>query len=126
MAALGAADLAKALKGNGPFTVFAPTDAAFNKLPAGTVNNLLNPVNKGKLADILKYHVINGQRLTSAQINAIHLPAKVRTLEGNTITVSKNGKNLKVNDATVILADVMATNGIIHVIDTVLLPPTTS
>ncbi len=114
------------MKGNGLFTVFAPTDAAFNKLPAGTVNNLLNPVNKGKLDRILKYHVINGQRITSKQINATILPARVKMLEGNTITICKNGKNLKINDATVIVADVMATNGIIHVIDTVLMPPTTS
>jgi len=114
------------LKGNGPFTVFAPTDAAFNKLPASTIADLLKPQNKGKLTKILTYHAINGKRLTSSQINAIRLPAKVKTLEGDAITVSRNGRNLKVNDATVVIADVPATNGIIHVIDTVLIPPAAS
>jgi len=113
----------KTLQGNGPFTVFAPNDAAFNKLPVGTVTDLLKPENKGKLSGILTYHVINGQNLTSAQINSMNLPASVRMLEGSSINVTRNGNNLKVNDATVILADVICTNGIIHVIDTVLLPP---
>jgi uncharacterized surface protein with fasciclin (FAS1) repeats len=126
VAALTAADLATALKGTGPFTVFAPTDTAFNKLPAGTVADLLKPENKAKLARILKYHVINGQSLTSTQINAMNLPAKVEMLDGGAITVSKDGNNLKVNDATVIFPDVMATNGIIHAIDTVLMPPAAS
>ncbi|CAF3818586.1 unnamed protein product [Rotaria sp. Silwood1] len=124
--ALEAADLVTTLKGNGPFTVFAPNDAAFNKLPAGTLDDLLKPENKGKLGRILKYHVISGQSLTSTQINAMNLPAKVTMLEGDQITVSKDRTNLKVNDATVIIADVMATNGIIHVIDTVLMPPAAS
>jgi uncharacterized surface protein with fasciclin (FAS1) repeats len=123
--ALRAADLVTTLQGNGPFTVFAPTDAAFSKLPAETVADLLKPENKERLARILKYHVING-RLTSAQINAMTLPTKVEMLEGDTITVSKVGDNLKVNDATVVIADVMATNGIIHAIDTVLMPPAAS
>jgi uncharacterized surface protein with fasciclin (FAS1) repeats len=123
--ALQAADLVATLQGNGPFTVFAPTDAAFSKLPAGTVDDLLKPSNKGELARILKYHVTNGQ-LTSAQINAMTLPAKIDMLEGDKITVSKDGNNLKVNDATVVIADVMATNGIIHAIDTVLMPPAAS
>ncbi|UJR24259.1 hypothetical protein I4U23_027226 [Adineta vaga] len=126
VAALQAADLVATLKGNGPFTVFAPTDTAFGKLPAGTVDDLLKPENKGKLAGILKYHVINGKSLTSAQINAMTLPVKVEMLEGSTVTVSKDGNNLKVNDATVIIPDVIATNGIIHVIDTVLMPPASS
>jgi uncharacterized surface protein with fasciclin (FAS1) repeats len=124
--ALDAADLVTTLKGNGPFTVFAPTDAAFDKLAPGTIDDLLKPENKGKLAGILKYHVINGQSLTAAQINAMTLPAKVVMLEGDTVTVSKDGNNLKVNDATVVIADVMATNGIIHAIDTVLMPPAAS
>jgi len=111
------------LKGPGPFTVFAPTDAAFNKLAAGTVSDLLKPENKGKLTQILTYHVINGQNLTSSQILAMTLPVKVKTLEGHEITVSKDGNNLKVNDATVTTANVFATNGVIHVIDTVLMPP---
>ncbi len=118
-----AADLVTALKGNGPFTVFAPTDAAFSKLPAGTVADLIKPENKGKLTQILKYHVINGKSITSSQINSMTLPTDVETFEGNKIRVSKDGNNLKVNNATVIIADVIATNGIIHVIDTVLMPP---
>jgi uncharacterized surface protein with fasciclin (FAS1) repeats len=126
VAALQAADLVTTLKGNGPFTVFAPTDAAFNKLPAGTVNDLLKPENKEKLTRILKYHVINGLNLTSSQINSMTLPADVEMLEGNKIRVSKDGNNLKVNDATVVIADVIATNGIIHAIDTVLMPPAAS
>jgi len=124
--ALRAADLVATLQGNGPFTVFAPLDTAFGKLPPGTLDDLLKPENKEKLARILKYHVINGQSLTAAQINALPLPAKVEMLEGDAITVSKDGDNLKVNDATVVIADVIATNGIIHAIDTVLIPPTES
>jgi uncharacterized surface protein with fasciclin (FAS1) repeats len=124
--ALRAADLVATLQGNGPFTVFAPLDTAFGKLPPGTLDDLLKPENKEKLARILKYHVINGQSLTAAQINALSLPAKVEMLEGDAITVSKDGDNLKVNDATVVITDVMATNGIIHAIDTVLMPPAAS
>ncbi len=126
VAALGAADLVTALKGNGPFTVFAPTDAAFAKLPAATISDLLKPENKEILTRILKYHVLNGQRLTSTQINAMILPVKVQTLAGDTVCASRYGNSLRVNDATVIIADVMATNGIIHAIDTVLLPPAVS
>ncbi len=126
VAALGAADLVTALKGNGPFTVFAPTDAALAKLPAATVSDLLKPENKEILTRILKYHVLNGQRITSTQINAMILPVRVQTLAGDTVTVSRYGNSLRVNDATVIIADVMATNGIIHAIDTVLLPPAVS
>jgi len=124
--ALTAADLVATLQGNGPFTVFAPTDTAFNKLPAETLANLLLPENKETLVRILTYHVINGQNLTSAQINALPLPSTVVTLEGDTITVSKDGDTLKVNNATVAIADVIATNGIIHAIDTVLIPPAES
>ncbi len=123
VAALGAADLVAALKGNGPFTVFAPTDAAFAKLPAAIVSDLLKPENKEILTRILTYHVLNGQRLTSTQINALVLPVNVQTLAGDTVCVSRFGNSLRVNDATVIIADVMATNGIIHAIDTVLIPP---
>jgi uncharacterized surface protein with fasciclin (FAS1) repeats len=121
--ALQAGDLVATLKTVGPFTVFAPTDAAFNKLAPGTVNDLLKPENKDKLVGILKYHVINGKNITSTQINTMTLPAKVEMLQGDEIKVSKTGNSLKVNDATVVAADVIATNGIIHVIDTVLIPP---
>jgi transforming growth factor-beta-induced protein len=120
--ALGAANLTATLKSGGPFTVFAPTDAAFKKLPNGTVEDLLKPENKEKLSNILKYHVI-GKRLTSGDINMMTLPAQVETLFGVRSIVDKNGNDVKVNAATVTLADVSNTNGIIHIIDTVLLPP---
>lgn len=123
VAALTAADLATALKGRGPFTVFAPTDAAFSKLPAGTVESLVKPENKDKLVQILKYHVIAGRSLTAAKISSMHLPARLKTLEGKTVNVSRRGSQLQINDATVAIADVFATNGIIHAIDAVLLPP---
>jgi transforming growth factor-beta-induced protein len=123
VAALQAADLVGALTGPGPFTVFAPTDAAFSKLPAGTVDDLLKPENKEKLSIILKYHVI-GKRVTSDDINKMTLPAQVETLSGLRSIVDKNGNAFKVNDATVTVPDVSNTNGIIHIIDTVLLPPT--
>jgi transforming growth factor-beta-induced protein len=123
VAALTAADLVKTLKGQGPFTVFAPTDAAFKKLPAGTVEDLIKPENKEKLSNILKYHVL-GKRVTSDDINNMTLPEQVETLSGLRSIVDKNGNAVKINDATVTLADVSNTNGIIHVIDTVLLPPT--
>ncbi len=123
VAALEAGDLVATLKTAGPFTVFAPTDAAFNKLAPGTVNDLLKPENKDKLVGILKYHVINGKNITSTQINTMTLPAKVEMLQGDEIKVSKTGNSLKVNDATVVAADVIATNGIIHAIDAVLMPP---
>ena len=121
VAALTAADLVNTLKGPGPFTVFAPTDAAFNKLPVGTVEDLLKPENKEQLSNILKYHVI-GTRVTSSDINSMTLPAQVEMLGGGTVTVTKDGNNLKINDATVTTADVSSTNGIIHIIDTVLMP----
>jgi transforming growth factor-beta-induced protein len=119
--ALRAADLVGALTGPGPFTVFAPTDEAFSKLPAGTVEDLLKPENKEKLSNILKYHVI-GKRVTLADINNMTLPAKEEMLGGGTVTITKDGNNIKINDATVTTADVSSTNGIIHIIDTVLLP----
>jgi uncharacterized surface protein with fasciclin (FAS1) repeats len=124
--ALQAADLVATLQGNGPFTVFAPTDAAFNELPPGTLANLLLPENKETLVRILTYHVINNQNLTSAAINALPPPTTILTLEGDRINVTKDGDTLKVNDATVVIADVIATNGIIHAIDTVLMPPAAS
>lgn len=122
VAALTAADLATALKGRGPFTVFAPTDAAFAKLPAGTVQDLLQPANKGRLQQILKYHVIAGNALSSSQISKIPLPIRLLTFEGRPVTISRRGNQLQVNNATVVIPDVFATNGVIHVIDSVLLP----
>jgi len=118
LAAAKAAGLAPTLAHKGPFTVFAPTDAAFAKLPKGTVENLLKPRNKHKLAAILKYHVVAG-RVPARKIKAgrSHVP----TLNGKALTVRKHG-GVKVNNANVIAADVRASNGVIHVIDRVLLP----
>ncbi len=120
--ALQAADLVPVLKRPGPFTVFAPTDAAFAKLPPGTIADLLKPENKPKLIRILLYHVVAGN-LTAAAILALNPPVRVPTLNGHSFLVTKDGDKLKVNDATVIIADVICTNGIIHALDTVLIPP---
>ena len=118
LAAAEAAGLVDALKGDGPLTLFAPTDAAFAALPAGTVEYLLKPENKHQLAAILKLHVIAGQKVKSADLAGKTLTAE--TLNG---TIAIDGTNgVKINDATVITADVKASNGIIHVIDKVLLP----
>ncbi len=116
--ALHAADLVDTLKGPRPFTVFAPTDEAFAKLPAGTLDDLLKPENKAKLRAILTYHVVSG-KLTSAKV--AKLPS-AKTVNGQTVTISTSGGSVMVNDARVIKADVAASNGVIHVIDTVLLP----
>ncbi len=118
-AALTAAGLVETLKGPGPFTVFAPTDAAFAKLPAGTVETLLKPENKAQLTAILTYHVLPGKVPASAVAGKVLTPTTV-----NGATLNVNGTSgVKVNNATVTSADVMASNGVIHVIDTVLLPP---
>ena len=116
-AAAGRAGLVDALKGEGPLTVFAPTDAAFAALPAGTVETLLKPENKDQLAAILKLHVIPGK------VKSKDLAGKTLTAETLGGTVAIDGTNgVKVNDATVTTADIKASNGIIHVIDKVLLP----
>jgi uncharacterized surface protein with fasciclin (FAS1) repeats len=117
-AALTAADLVTTLKGPGPFTVFAPTDAAFAKLPAGTVDNLLKPENKAMLQNVLKYHVVAG-KVSAADVIKL---TKATTLQGQDVTIAVTGSTVKVNDATVTATDVQASNGVIHVIDTVLLP----
>jgi uncharacterized surface protein with fasciclin (FAS1) repeats len=117
VAAVKAAGLVPTLKGKGPFTVFAPNDAAFAKLPPGTVESLLK--NKAKLAAILKYHVIPG-RVKAADVAGKSL--KVATVEGQPVNVD-GSFGVKVNDAHVIQPDIEASNGVIHVIDTVLLPP---
>jgi len=118
VAAVQAAGLVDTLKSPGPFTVFAPTDEAFAKLPAGTVDNLLLPENKAKLTEILTYHVLAGKTPSSAIAGKV---LSVPTVAGPTLAI--NGTNgVKVNNATVIAADVAAENGVIHVIDTVLLP----
>ena len=117
--AVKAAGLVDTLKGKGPFTVFAPTDAAFAKLPPGTVESLLKPENKAQLTAILTYHVIPG-RVMSSDIKGKKL--QVATVEGGKIAVDATS-GVKVNDAKVVSADVGATNGVIHVIDKVILPP---
>ena len=120
VAAVTAAELVDTLKSPGPFTVFAPTDAAFAKLPAGTIDTLLKPENKSMLQAILKYHVA-AQKLPAAEVVK---RTTIPTVEGGALTVTVSGSTVKVNGATVTQADVAASNGVIHVIDTVLLPPT--
>jgi len=117
--AVKAADLVDTLKSPGPFTVFAPTDQAFSKLPAGTVESLLKPENKDKLRSILTYHVVAG-KLTSKQI--AHMPS-AKTVEGSRLTFTKMNGVVMVYGAKVVQADIPASNGVIHVIDTVLMPP---
>ena len=120
VAAVKAAGLVEALSGPGPLTVFAPTNAAFAKLPAGTVEALLKPENKAKLVSILTYHVLAGK---VAAADAIKLDGKsAKTLNGQEIAISVKGGKVLINDATVIAADVAASNGVIHAVDTVLLP----
>jgi uncharacterized surface protein with fasciclin (FAS1) repeats len=119
VAAINAAGLTETLSGAGPFTVFAPTDAAFAKLPAGTLENLLMPENKAKLAAILSYHVVPG-RIASADLAGVRTtPA---TVQGTSLSVDTRS-GVKINGASVTTPDVAASNGTIHVIDTVLLPP---
>ncbi len=118
-AALGAAGLVETLKGAGPFTVFAPTDDAFAKLPAGTVEELLKPENKSKLTAILTYHVVAGNVMAADIVKL----TEAKTLNGMMVKVKVNGDTVKINDATVTSADIAASNGVIHVIDSVLLPP---
>ncbi len=118
VAAIQAADLATTLSGTGPFTVFAPTDDAFAALPPGTLEKLLLPENKEALAKILTYHVVSGEVLSS-DIKAGAVP----TVEGEEVDIAIASGKVTVNEATVTQADVTASNGVIHVIDAVLLPP---
>ncbi|QDU82248.1 Cell surface lipoprotein MPB83 precursor [Polystyrenella longa] len=119
IAAAEAAGLAETLATGGPFTVFAPTDEAFDKLPEGTVESLLKPKNKAKLASILKYHVVSG-RVYSAQ--AVKL-GEAETLLGPAVNIKVNADGAMVNNAGLVATDIDASNGVIHVIDTVLMPP---
>jgi len=119
VAAVKAAGLVETLKGDGPFTVFAPTDEAFKKLPAGTVENLLKPENKAKLADLLTYHVVSGKVLAA---DAMKL-TKATAVNKKDIMLAVKGDSLMLNDsAKVTKADIEASNGVIHVIDTVIMP----
>ena len=115
--AVTAAGLAEALSGEGPFTIFAPSNSAFAKLPKGTVESLLKPEAKEKLAAILKYHVVAG-KVMAADVKA----GKVKTLNGKELTISIADGKVKVDDATVVKTDLVGTNGVIHVIDAVVLP----
>jgi len=116
VAAIKAADLVDALKGKGPFTVFAPTDAAFEKLPAGTLADLLKPENKAKLAGILTYHVIPS-KVMAADVKSM----KAKTLNGAEATLVV-GEGVKIDGANVVKTDIVCSNGVIHVIDAVILP----
>ena len=118
-AALDKAGLVATLKGQGPFTVFAPTDAAFAKLPAGTVDSLLKPENKAQLTAILTYHVVSG-KVMAADVAQLK---EAETVNGKMVNVKADGGSVMINDAKVTAADVAASNGVIHVIDTVILPP---
>ena len=117
-AALQAAGLVETLKGAGPFTVFAPTDEAFAKLPAGTVENLLKPENKEKLKAVLTYHVVPG-KVMAAQVTTMD---SAKTVQGQSVKISVVDGKVKIDSATVAKADVAASNGVIHVIDSVILP----
>jgi len=117
--ALDAAGLVETLKGDGPFTVFAPTDEAFAKLPAGTLENLLKPENKDQLVAILTYHVVPG-KVQAADVVKLD---EAKTVNGKMIDIKVKGDMAMVNDAKVTKADIAASNGVIHVIDTVILPP---
>lgn len=116
--ALQAADLIDTLKGQGPFTVFAPTDEAFAKLPPGTLNDLLKAENKQKLQRILSYHVVPG-RVSSTDVVKLRT---AKTVSGDTIDITGNGGTVRVDNARVVQADIAASNGVIHVIDTVIIP----
>ena len=120
VAAVQAADLVDALKGEGPLTVFAPTDEAFAALPEGTVESLLLPENKELLTSILLYHVVSGSVLAADVVGL----DSATTLNGASIDISVSDSGVMINNATVVQADVTASNGVIHIIDAVLLPPT--
>ena len=128
--AVDAAGLVDTLSGEGPYTVFAPTNTAFDKLPEGTLTALLEPENQEQLQSVLTYHVVAGKAPASAVVNMIEDgegSAQVETVQGQTLTLSLAGENVMVEDAngnsaTVAAADVMTSNGVVHVIDSVLLP----
>jgi uncharacterized surface protein with fasciclin (FAS1) repeats len=117
-AALKAADLVDTLKGKGPFTVFAPTDEAFAKLPAGTVESLLKPENKAKLTAILSYHVVPGKVLAKDVVKL----SDAKTVQGSSVKIQVADGKVRVDNANVVKTDIQCENGVIHVIDSVLLP----
>jgi uncharacterized surface protein with fasciclin (FAS1) repeats len=117
-AALAAADLVKTVSGAGPFTVFAPTDAAFAKLPAGTVESLLKPENKDQLTAILTHHVVPGKVMAADVVKL----SEAKTINGKALKVKVHGDNVMIDDAQVTSTDIAASNGVIHVIDSVVVP----
>jgi len=131
VAAVKAAGLVDTLQSTGPFTVFAPTNAAFSKLPAGTVDNLLKPENKGSLTKVLTYHVVPGRMTAASLMKAVKEGggwAKFKTVEGDEITIKQDGMSklwvvdTKGATSSITIADVLQSNGVIHVVDSVLLP----
>ena len=130
VAAVKAAGLVETLQGKGPFTVFAPTNAAFSKLPSGTVDTLLKPENKSQLTGVLTYHVVAGKMTAQDLVAKVKAGGGKRTLttvQGATLTVTPSGNSLTITDqkggkSTVTIADVMQSNGVIHVVDSVLIP----
>lgn len=120
VAAVQAAGLVDTLKGDGPFTVFAPTDEAFAALPAGTVESLLKPENKDKLISVLTYHVVPGKVMSSDLAGKM---VKPNTAQGAAVEIDATGSAVMVNEASVVAADIDTSNGVIHVIDKVILPP---
>lgn len=118
VAAVKAAGLVETLKGPGPFTVFAPTDEAFAKLPPGTLESLLKPENRAKLQSILKYHVVAGKVMAGDVVKL----SSAETVEGESITIKTMNGNVMVDNAHVTKTDIVASNGVIHVIDAVILP----
>ena len=119
VAAVKAGDMVETLQGDGPFTVFAPTNEAFEALPEGTLDMLLMPENKDKLVKVLTYHVVSGKVKSTDLSDGMN----ARSVEGSEIMVKVSDKSVKVNDAQVTSADIMASNGVVHVIDRVILPP---
>jgi len=117
--ALTAADLVATLKGPGPFTVFAPTDEAFAKLPAGTLENLLKPENKAMLRRVLTYHVVRGKVMAADVVKV----SSAKAVSGDMLSIKASGGTVMVNRSRVVNTDIAASNGVIHVVDTVLLPP---
>ncbi|WP_353566721.1 fasciclin domain-containing protein [Haloferula sargassicola] len=117
VAAVKAADLVETLQGEGPFTVFAPTNEAFAKLPDGTVDMLLKPENKDKLASVLTYHVVPG-KVMAADVST----GEVKTVNGDTAMIKVDGDTVTIDSAKVIKTDIVASNGVIHVIDSVIMP----
>ena len=118
LAAVGAAELAETLGGEGPFTVFAPTDEAFEKLPKGTVKELLKPENRQKLVSILTYHVVAGRVYSESVLET----GSAKTLQGQSVDFTLTAGGIQINESNLVAADIQAANGVIHVIDQVLMP----